>query len=180
MEELERRLVRAIKEMRRFEITADVPILFIVENQPGPYGSVAPYLLDTYQKLSGDSLGRIIVMRESGQNNPKRGVFKTAQNTDAMVRYAATRMRFNQVHFSQHLTAGEEQTPDECIEKFLKQMDGFKLQQKVKSDKFAEAQFKWMGEDKDDLIVSAMHAMFWEHRFWLSDREDYEEQKRWL
>lgn len=139
-----------------------------------------PYILDTYRTKTGDSLGRIINMRESGKVNPKRGVFKTAENTEAMLRYAAMRMRHNQVHISQFISVGAEQTVEGALEKVYKQMDGYKLQQKVKSDRFADAQFKWMGENEDDQLVSLMHGMYWEQHFWLSNREDYEEEKKRL
>jgi len=177
MEELEARMVRAIKQMRRFEVLREIPILLVVENAPGPIAPMVSYIIDNYNAhTKTGTLGNLIMLRECGKDL-KRGVPKNAENTDAMVRFGSVRMKENRVHFSDVLSVGENQTPDELIEKLLKQMDGFKLQQKTKNDRFAEAQFKWLGDDKDDLMVSFLENMFWERHFWMSNRMDYEQEK---
>lgn len=68
-------------------------------------------------------------MREYGTDR-KFGVPKTNASTDQMIRFASTLMRFDKVHFSEHLSTGTGLHPQEMIDKLLKQMGEYRCEVK--------------------------------------------------
>lgn len=169
---VEKRLIRAIQEIRSTRLFHDIPILLCVENAPGPIGPAAAYMLQQYQMRTGHSLGKILMMREYGTDR-KPGVPKTKDSTEQMVRHSAAMMRFDRVHFSSEMRVGEGLTVQGMIDKALQQMSEYRCEVKYnKNDPHAEPKFKWTGR-QDDMLIAMMMCMYWEAIFWSSNYGPY-------
>lgn len=132
-------------------------------------------MLSQYQNRTGRSLGKILHMAECGADR-KYGVLKTNKSTEQMVRFSSNLMRFNKVHFSEHLAVGEGLQPQPMIDKILQQMSEFRCEMKYnKGDIHAEPKYKWTGK-QDDALVGVMMNPYWSAYM---ESSDYVVYKKW-